>query len=1043
MTTADPNRAEPSTIWQTVGVAVPSCLNLLQGVAQATNQLLTTGDHATAINQTLATLGQVTGVDRVYIFEIHSHPETAEPAMSQRFEWARETVTAEIDNPKLQNLTYAACSMDRLHEALQAGQSCSGLVRDLSAIERELLEPQGIVSILIVPILVNGRLWGLLGFDDCHCERHWAKEESAILMTMAAMIGSCIAQRQTEDALRQSQLRLEQIAANVPGMIFQFLQGSDGSRCVPYASSGCRELFELEPEEIQAYYQVLSNLTHPDDRNAFEQSVAASAATEATWHWEGRIVTRSGKVKWIQGASRPERQLTGDLLWNGLVVDITDRKQVEADLRASEERLQSFFDATFESVVIHDRGKILDVNYATEALYGYSRAELIDHSVLEVTAPCSQELIQRRAQFPSDQPFEAIGLRKDGTTFVAEVSAKSISYQGRLARVAGVRDITDRKQAEEALRQSETRNRALLNAIPDLIFRFGRDGTYLDCQAENVSDLLAPATELIGKKLDEVIPEPVAQLFLQHMEQALSTGITQTVEYELPVKGNQRYWETRLVVCGQDEVLAIVRDITERKRAEQDRQLSAERDRLLAQIALRIRQSLNLDQILHTTVAEVRQFLGCDRVFITCIDEQLQGNVAAESLAPDWESVLGLLGCNPTYIRELRALFESGNVQVINDTATAEISPLRLQYFARYHVKACMAVPIMLNDKLFGNLVVHQCDRTRQWQLFEVNLLQSLATQVAIAVQQAQLYQQVQALNTNLERQVQERTQQLEQKYTELQELNRLKDVFLYAVSHDLRTPVLGWLMVLKNLLNPQRSVISGQSKEQLNVDSNLSLQGTRREPPATLNGQLTIPVSRSILERMVQSCDRQLRLINSLLEVHASEVAGVVLKREPVQLGELVQVLVEDFEPLVVKNQVTLLNRVPADLPMINADPAQLRRVYENLLSNAFNHNPPGITLTLDAQVKKGMIYCTVADNGVGMSQEMCAHLFQLYFRGQDAQGQTQGHRPYTGLGLGLYLCRQIITAHGGEIGVNSRQGAGTTFWFTLPNLPIHDGGN
>jgi signal transduction histidine kinase len=79
-------------------------------------------------------------------------------------------------------------------------------------------------------------------------------------------------------------------------------------------------------------------------------------------------------------------------------------------------------------------------------------------------------------------------------------------------------------------------------------------------------------------------------------------------------------------------------------------------------------------------------------------------------------------------------------------------------------------------------------------------------------------------------------------------------------------------------------------------------------------------------------------------------------------------------------------------------------------------------------------MIYCTVADNGVGMSQQMCAHLFQLYFRGQDAQGQTQGHRPYTGLGLGLYLCRQIITAHGGEIGVNSRQGAGTTFWFTLP---------
>jgi signal transduction histidine kinase len=92
------------------------------------------------------------------------------------------------------------------------------------------------------------------------------------------------------------------------------------------------------------------------------------------------------------------------------------------------------------------------------------------------------------------------------------------------------------------------------------------------------------------------------------------------------------------------------------------------------------------------------------------------------------------------------------------------------------------------------------------------------------------------------------------------------------------------------------------------------------------------------------------------------------------------------------------------------------------------------GIRLILDAQVKKGMIYCTITDNGVGMSQQLCDRLFQLYFVAQDANHSPQGHRPYTGLGLGLYLCRQIITAHGGEIGVKSRQGTGTTFWFSLP---------
>jgi len=1016
MTIAEPNGVEPSTSTQSVGVAIHSCPNLLQGLAQATNQLLTTEDDAIAINRALATLGQVTGVDRVYIFEIHPHPETGDPARSQRFEWARETVTAELDNPLWQNLSYAACGVSHWYETLKAGHSFSALVRELSAVERQILEPPGVVSILVVPIPVHGKLWGFLGFDDCHSERRWSEDESAVLMTMAATIGSCLAQQQAEVALRQSQLRLEKIAANVPGRIFQFLQRPDGSRSLLYASSGCRELYELEPEEIQANFQVLADLMHPDDREAYEQSVAASAATGETWVWEGRMVTPSGKLKWIQCASRLERQLTGDLLWDGLVVDITDRKKAEEDLRASEGRLQSFFEATFEAVLIHDRGTILDVNCATEALYGYSRAELIGRSVLEITAPCSWDLIRSRVQSPSDLPIEAMGLKKDGTIFVGEVSAKDIVYQGHKARVVGMRDITARKQAENALRQSEAKNRALLHAIPDLIFRFSRDGTYLDCQAENASDLVAPASDLIGKKLQDCVPAPVAQQFMDCMAKVLTMGVTETLEYQLPINNKLRHWEGRFAVCSDDEVLVIARDITERKRAEEERQLTVQRDRLLAQIALRIRQSLDLEQILQTTVTEVRQFLECDRVFFTHIDKHLRGEVCVESVSPKWGSVIEVLRGNPTYIKEIKALFESGNVQVINDVTQAGVSPLRARYFAQYQVKACLAVPIIVSDKLFGNLVAHQCDRTRQWQPFEVELLCALSTQVAIAIQQAQLYQQVQALNTNLERQVEERTQQLKQKYTELQELNRLKDIFLYAVSHDLRTPVLGWLMVLKNLLNHEPSAVSCQ-------------------PSASIdNGQQMIAVSRSILERMVQSSDRQLRLINSLLDVHTSEVAGVALEREPLQLGDLVQSLVEDMEPLLIKNQVTLLNQVPPNLPVISADSCQLRRVFENLLTNAFNHNPMGIRLILDAQVKKGMIYCTVTDNGVGMNQELCDRLFQLYFVAQDANHSAQGHRPYTGLGLGLYLCRQIITAHGGEIGVKSRQGTGTTFWFSLP---------
>jgi signal transduction histidine kinase len=106
---------------------------------------------------------------------------------------------------------------------------------------------------------------------------------------------------------------------------------------------------------------------------------------------------------------------------------------------------------------------------------------------------------------------------------------------------------------------------------------------------------------------------------------------------------------------------------------------------------------------------------------------------------------------------------------------------------------------------------------------------------------------------------------------------------------------------------------------------------------------------------------------------------------------------------------------------------------VFENLISNALKHNPPGVVVTLQATVEAEMIRCTVEDNGIGISQLQRDRLFQLYVRGSQSR-----HTP--GLGIGLYLCQQIITAHGGEIDVISSPGLGTKFWFTLPLVGCMD---
>jgi two-component system sensor histidine kinase/response regulator len=205
---------------------------------------------------------------------------------------------------------------------------------------------------------------------------------------------------------------------------------------------------------------------------------------------------------------------------------------------------------------------------------------------------------------------------------------------------------------------------------------------------------------------------------------------------------------------------------------------------------------------------------------------------------------------------------------------------------------------------------------------------------------------------------------------------------------------------------------------------------------PATSLSVDGVLVSRSVLERMAASCDRQLSLINSLLEAHECEVWGVSLQCQPLKLHSLTQELVEEWSPMLKKNHATLEHLVSAELPPLFADFNQLWRVFENLIANGLKHNPPGVTLTLSAEVVEvgsvesgvvKMIRCCVSDNGVGMTTEQCKRLFELYTRG------AEGRRT-TGLGLGLYLCRQIIITHGGEIDVISSPGVGSKFWFTLP---------
>src|SRR5215207_1774871 len=189
-------------------------------------------------------------------------------------------------------------------------------------------------------------------------------------------------------------------------------------------------------------------------------------------------------------------------------------------------------------------------------------------------------LLGKRQEFTFEYPCHSPGERR---WFVGWVVRLLVGDAQRA--VITHEDITGRKLAEEEVLRSESRNNAMLEAIPDLMFRISRDGEYLDFRARDEGKLYVPPEEFVGRTLREIMPPELAGPMLDGIARALDTGETQLIEYNLPMPEGVRDFETRLVASGPEEILSVVRDVTGRKLAERKLRESEERFRLLAENA--------------------------------------------------------------------------------------------------------------------------------------------------------------------------------------------------------------------------------------------------------------------------------------------------------------------------------------------------------------------------------------------------------------------------------------------------------------------------
>ncbi|MBD2072717.1 GAF domain-containing protein [Phormidium sp. FACHB-592] len=226
-------------------------------------------------------------------------------------------------------------------------------------------------------------------------------------------------------------------------------------------------------------------------------------------------------------------------------------------------------------------------------------------------------------------------------------------------------------------------------------------------------------------------------------------------------------WDRAFPICNAAgrvyRLVGVAQDITERKQAETVVRQQAERERLLGAIALHIRRSLNLDDILNTTVAEIREFLQTDRVIVYQFQADWSGIVIVESVAEGWQSIWARQIKDACFAEINVEDYKHGRTQAISDIYAEGLAACYVELLAQLQVRANLVVPILQGDLLWGLLVAQQCRAPRSWQHSEIDFLKQLAIQVAIAIHQSELYQHEQRLNTILEQQVEERTAQLQQ----------------------------------------------------------------------------------------------------------------------------------------------------------------------------------------------------------------------------------------------------------------------------------------
>jgi PAS domain S-box-containing protein len=564
------------------------------------------------------------------------------------------------------------------------------------------------------------------------------------------------------------------------------------------------------------------------------------------------------------------------------------------------------------------------------------------------------------------------------------------------------REIDTRRQLEHVLKKERDFTIAVLDTVGALVIVIDPQGKIvrLNRECEQVTDYrYEEVRNQIFWKIF-LLPEDI-QPVCQILERSENKELSNNQENYWLSKNGQKHlisWSSTTLLNTDNKAEFIIitgSDITDRKRVEEEIRLQNWRSLVASQINLRIRQSLNIHEILSTTVSEVSKFLKANRVIFYQFNGDWEGKVVAESVNLPWRSLLEIDIQDLCFRNGLWQDYRHGKKIINDDIASSNAPECYKKLMSELQVKANLVVPILESDRLWGLLIAHQCSDIRHWRSFEIDFLSELATQFGIALYQASLLEQ----ETYRREQLSLQNIELEEARSEAETATKMKSAFLATMSHEIRTPM---------------NAVLGMTG--LLTDTSLSA------------------LQRDFVETIRISGENLLTLINEILDFSKLEANEMELEEINFELNTCVEEVIDLLAMLAQAKGLELASLVHHDVPSyLCGDVSRLRQILTNLVSNAIKFTDKGevvVKVSLKSETDSiANIEFRVIDTGIGIPPESQSKLFQPF-----TQVDASTTRKYGGTGLGLAICKQIIDLMGGEIGIDSEVGKGSHFWFVIP---------